>query len=259
MADIKAPIAGVLLDMDGVLYIDNQLIPGANATLVSLRERGIPLRFITNTTTTTAAQLVIKLGALGLDVQAGEIFSAVRAAADYLAVQGKPTVHLAVADTVRDAFADFPADDVQPDYVVIGDIGTAWNYALLNRLFNMLMGGSQLLCMHRNRYWQTEGGLRMDIGAFVAGLEYTSGKQAIVVGKPARDFFLQATASLQLPASSVAIVGDDIEADIGGGMAAGLLGILVRTGKYREEQANKSPVRPDAIIDSIADLPALVE
>lgn len=258
MAASAASIAGVLLDMDGVLYVDNRLIPGANATLATLRERGIPLRFITNTTTTTAAQLASKLSALGLNVQESEIFSAVTATVDYLAAQGTPSVHLVVAEAVRECFAGLERDDQKPDVVVLGDIGTAWNYDLLNRVFNMLMRGAQLVCMHRNKYWQTEGGLRMDIGAFVAGLEYASGQQATVIGKPAWEFFHQATASLKVPAQQVAIIGDDIEVDIGGGMDAGLIGILVRTGKYREAMMRRSAIKPSAIIDSIADLPGLI-
>lgn len=251
-------VAGILLDMDGVLYVDKQAIPGANTALASLRKRGLPLRFITNTTTSTVPQLAQKLNALGLDVREAEIFSAVTATVDYLAAQGKPSVHLVVDQAVRHSFAAFPVDDTQADFVVLGDIGTAWNYDLLNRVFNMLMGGAQLLCMHRNKYWQTEAGLRMDIGAFVAGLEYASGRTAIVVGKPSWEFFHQATASLQVPATRVAIVGDDIEVDIGGGLDAGLLGILVRTGKYREALVQRSAVKPTAVIDSIADLPDLI-
>lgn len=259
MADIKVPIAGVLLDLDGVLYVDNQLVFGANTTLATLRERGIPLRFITNTSTANTAQLAHKLRALGLDVQEAEIFSAVSATRDFLAAQGRPSILPVVADTVHAEFAAFPIDEHRPDYVVLGDVGMAWDYALLNRLFNLLMGGSELLCMHRNRYWQTKAGLRMDIGAFVAGLEYASGKEAIVIGKPSAEFFRQATASMNLPPEHVAIVGDDIEADIGGGQQVCLTGILVRTGKYREDQMRNSSIKPGFIIDSIAALPRLIE
>jgi HAD superfamily hydrolase (TIGR01458 family) len=117
------------------------------------------------------------------------------------------------------------------------------------------MNGAKLVAMHRNKYWQTENGLRMDIGAFVAGLEYVAGCEAMVIGKPSQEFFKLAIQSLGLPTPNVAMIGDDIEADVGGAQAAGLTGILVRTGKYRADTVARSTVRPDADLDSIADLP----
>ena len=113
---------------------------------------------------------------------------------------------------------------------MVGDIGAVWSYPLLNTVFNELMNGAKLVAMHRNKYWQTEDGLRMDIGAFVAGLEYVSGCQAVVIGKPAAVFFRLAVESLNLPTEKIAMIGDDIETDVSGGQAAGLKGILVKTG-----------------------------
>lgn len=251
-------IKGLVLDMDGVLHIGDRAIPGAAATLRLLRERGIPFRFITNTSVRPPDELQRAMIALGLDVREGEIFSAVAATRSYLEQAGRPRCHLLVAEAVQGCFAQFPRDDHAPDYVVVGDIGERWNYAILNEVFGMLMRGAKLVCMHRNRYWQTEQGLKMDIGAFVAGLEYVSGQQATVIGKPSWDFFRLTVQALGLTAGEVAIVGDDIESDIGGGQAVGLRGILVRTGKYREELVLQSAVKPDHVIASIADLPDLL-
>lgn len=251
-------INGLVLDMDGVLYIDDAAIPGANATIRWLRENGRPFRFITNTSTRPPDELQHKMRALGLDVHDDEIFSAVSATCTYLEQAGTPRCHLLVADAVMECFEKFPRDDQRPDFVVVGDIGERWSYALLNEVFGMLMRGARLVCMHRNKYWETAQGLKMDIGAFVAGLEYVSGTQAIVIGKPSWDFFRLTVQSLGLTANKVAIVGDDIETDIGGGQAVGLRGILVKTGKYREELVSRSSVRPDHVIASIAELPALL-
>lgn len=251
-------IKGFVLDMDGVLHVGNAAIPGAATTLKLLRERGIPFRFITNTSTRSPDELQRAMAALGLQVAAAEIFSAVAATCRYLEQAGRPRCHLLVADSVKQCFLQFPQDDREPDFVVIGDIGERWHYAMLNDIFGMLMRGAKLVCMHRNRFWQTEQGLKMDIGAFVAGLEYASGKQALVIGKPSWDFFRLAVQALGLTAGEVAIVGDDIDTDIGGGQAAGLRGILVKTGKYREELVKQSAVQPDHVIASIADLPGLL-
>lgn len=249
---------GLLLDMDGVFYVGDRLLPGAAETLTELRSRNIPFRFITNTTTRSPAELLDKLAHLGLDAREEDIFTAITATRDYLLRRGRPSCHFLVRDSIRDCFSELEANDENPDYVIIGDIGAAWDYETLNRVFNMLMQGARLLCMHRNRYWQDQDGLRMDIGAFVAALEYVSGQQAVVIGKPSPAFFQTALASLDLPAEDVAIVGDDIESDIGGAQSAGLQGVLVKTGKYRDELVRRSSVKPDAVIDSIAELTAIL-
>jgi len=251
-------IEGLLIDLDGVLYVGDEAIAGARETLGELRGRGIDCRFVTNTTTRTAAEVVDKLERLGFEVAADEVFSAVTATREFLQAKGRPKLHLIVRDSVRPEFEDFPQDDEQPDFVVVGDIGAAWSYPLMNAAFRQLMDGAELVAMHANRFFQTAEGLMLDIGAFVAGLEAVTGKQATVVGKPSCDFFQLGLDSLALAPERVAMVGDDIESDVGGGQRAGLRGVLVRTGKFREEQARESEVEPDAVIDSIADLPGLL-
>ncbi len=239
--------------MDGVWFVGDTPVPGARDTLAHLRKCGIPMRFITNTTTHSLAQLERKMHDLGLPVERQEIINAPQAAALYLHAQGSPSCHLIVSESVKGDFAGFPTSD-KPDYVVIGDVGDRWTYALLNDAFRMLMGGARLLAMHKGRYWQVEDGLALDIGVFVAGLEYACGIEAVLVGKPAPLMFRSALKDLGLAAADVVMVGDDIHSDLGGARAVGIPGVLVRTGKYREEQAAASDVQPDAIIDSVADL-----
>ncbi len=251
-------IKGVLFDLDGVLYIADQVVAGAKDTLQFLKRHDIPRRFITNTSTRTAADVAEKLKSMGLDIENEEIFSVVNATRDYLRNKGKPSVHLLIRESARTEFSEFVQDDTNPDIVIVGDIGAAWNYELLNQAFNELMGGAELIAMHKNKYWQTGRGLQMDIGAFVAGLEFVSGKQATIIGKPSQNFFQLATDSLGLKPSEVLIVGDDIENDIGGGQASGLSTVLVKTGKYREKIVRESGIIPDVVIDSIADLPAFL-
>ncbi len=258
-AVMALPIAGLLLDMDGVLYVGNKLLPGTRETLAELRSREMPFRFITNTSTRTPAQLLTKMQAIGVNAFADEIFTAVTATVQYLQGLGSPRCYFLVNENIRSSFFGFREDTLDPEVIVVGDIGDRWNYVLLNELFNMLMRGSKLVCMHRNRYWETEAGLCMDIGAFVAALEFVSGKQARVIGKPAPEFFLQALASLDLSPEQVAVVGDDIDSDIGGAQNYGLRGILVRTGKYREALVEHSGIRPDFVLASIADLTAFLD
>ncbi len=251
-------IGGLLLDMDGVLYVGSRKIDGASETLDFLRQNRIPFRFITNTTTRTPQALLEKLEALGFEADSDEIFTAVSATLGYLRSRGTPSCFLLLRDEVKVMFDEFEEDRECPEFVVIGDIGASWSYDTLNAVFNMLMRGSNLICMHRNKYWQDEDGLRMDIGAFVAALEYVSSKEALVIGKPSPTFFQQAISSLGLPPAEVAIVGDDIDSDVGGGQACGLQGVLVQTGKFRQDYLDRSRTKPAAVIGSIKDLPKLL-
>ncbi|WP_341327000.1 TIGR01458 family HAD-type hydrolase [Methylotuvimicrobium sp. KM2] len=249
-------IQGILIDLDGVLYVDSNVIEGAVEAIAEIKRRGYRCRFITNTSTLSAASLHDKITRLGFDIDEREIVSATRATLIYLEQFGDPVCHLLLADDVRRDFERFRQSDTQADFVIVGDIGDRWSYPVLNRVFRLLTGGARLIAVHKNRFWQTEQGLQMDIGAFVSALEYASGQQATIIGKPSPDFFRAALTELELPPKRVAIVGDDIDSDIGGGQNAGLIGILVKTGKYRKAYADASRVMPDLIIPSVAELPA---
>ncbi|WP_432694949.1 TIGR01458 family HAD-type hydrolase [Marinobacterium sp. YM272] len=252
-------IRGVLLDLDGVLYVDDVLIEGTLDVIDWLQGQSLPFRYITNTSTKTREQLAAHLADLGLPVGPESVFSAVQATQTWLAEQGISRIAVIVNDSVRGSLAaSFEIDETAPEAVVIGDIGTAWDYARLNRAFQWLVNGARLVCIHRNRYWKTGDSLALDIGAFVAGLEYAAQVEAVVIGKPANAFFQAACASLGLQPAEVAVVGDDVESDIGGAIKAGCTGVLVETGKYRPELVKRSGITPDYQIASIAKLPELL-
>lgn len=249
-------IKGVLFDLDGVLYVGPSAIKGAVEAVGRIRASGIPCRFVTNTSTLSLASLQKKINALGFSIPANEIISAPQATLLYLKNQHEPVCRLLLADDVKKDFKELRQSDTAANYIVIGDIGNAWSYTLLNEVFNCLVNGAKLIAIHKNRFWQTEHGLQMDIGGFIDGLEYASGVKAMIIGKPSPDFFQIALDDMGLKPIDVAIIGDDIDADVGGGQQAGLKGILVKTGKYRQSYAEASTVKPDLIIDSIMDLPS---
>lgn len=251
-------IKAVLFDLDGVLYIGEQPIAGAIETVNRLRQAGIAVRFVTNTSTLSLLTLQSKLNALGFNVVPEEIMSAPQATIHYLKRQPNPVCKLLLADDVKQDFSGFDQSETAANYVVIGDMGDRWSYALLNEVFTCLVNGAQLIAIHKNRFWQTEYGLQMDIGAFVTGLEYASNCKAMLMGKPSKHFFNQAVASLHLKPHEVLMIGDDIDADVGGAQEAGLHGVLVKTGKYRETYTKLSAVNPEATIATVADLPALL-
>lgn len=258
-------IKGILFDLDGVLYVGSRAIDGAVQAVEKIRASQIPCRFITNTSTLSLVSLQQKINALGFSIPVEEIISAPQAALLYLKHQQNLNpqqdiiCRLLLADDVKNDFKDIRQSNTAADYIVIGDIGDAWSYQLLNELFSSLVNGAKLIAIHKNRFWQTQHGLQMDIGGFIDALEYASGTKAMIIGKPSRDFFQAALNDMGLQVQQVAIVGDDIDADVGGGQQAGLKGILVKTGKYRQNYTDASVIKPDTIIESIVDLPNVLE
>ncbi len=246
---------GILFDLDGVLYVGSSAIDGAIEAIEKIRTSGTPCRFVTNTSTLSLASLHKKIHQLGFSIPENEIISAPQAALLYLQQLQDPVCRFLLADDVKKDFAEFRQSNTEAEYIVIGDIGNAWSYDLLNEVFNCLMHGAKLIAIHKNRFWQTEHGLQMDIGGFVDGLEYASGTKAMIIGKPSKDFFQIALDHMGLQANQAAMIGDDIDADVGGAQQAGLQGILVKTGKYRKNYADLSAITPDLILDSVADLP----
>jgi hypothetical protein len=113
----------------------------------------------------------------------------------------------------------------------VGDLGKLWDYRTLNRAFRLLYHNpdAQLIALGMTRYWLAPDGIALDVAPFVVALEHASGRKPLVFGKPARPFFQAAVEKLGLPAGQVVMIGDDIEADVGGAQTAGLKGALVKT------------------------------
>ena len=245
-------VRGFLIDLDGVLYVGDGAIPGSIEAVAALRSRGYPFRFLTNTTTKTPGDLAEKLLFMGFEIEESEIITTPTLAARYLRDLGDISVHLVVDEAIVCEFGGFKLNHENPDYIVVGDIGRSWDYELMSNLFEMMMGGSRLLALHKGRFWLAEDGMRLDIGAFVAGLEYAAGIEAVAIGKPSRDFFALALEDLGLGAGVTAMIGDDIYNDIGGARDVGLITVLTKTGKYNEEFVKGSGIEPDITIESLA-------
>jgi HAD superfamily hydrolase (TIGR01458 family) len=251
-------VRAVLLDIDGVLYVENEPIAGAVEAVERLRELGLILRFVTNTTSHSRASTLAKLQRLGFNVSHGELITPAALAVQACRRRGHRRVALFVAAEVLSDFDGVEFSDADADAVIVGDLGEAWDYAALNRAFRLVMEGADLIALQKNRYWLRTDGLSLDVGPFVAALEYATGRQATVVGKPARAFFEQVLVGADVSADEATMVGDDVESDVGGALAAGLRAILVRTGKYRADQVAASRVVPSATVASIADVPDVI-
>ena len=251
-----------LLDLDGTLYTESGPIPGVVETVQHLRRRGIPVRFVTNTTRRPRRALVERLRGYGFEVEPDEVMTAVLAGAAYLRAQGlDPVAPLVTQETLEDlegltliggtAPAAAPAP---PAAVLIGDLGDDLTHALLNEAFRYVMDGARLVALQKGRYWQGADGLLLDAGAYVAALEYATGEDAVACGKPSEAFFHAAVQSFPRSDVPSVMVGDDLMSDVHGAQQAGLQGWLVKTGKFRQEVLEKNDVRPDRILDSVADL-----
>lgn len=236
----------VLIDLAGVLHTGDEALPGAVLALARLRASGLPLRFLTNTTRTPSNILFAKLQRMGFTLAGGEIQTAALAARTLVRSRGlRPLwlVHPDIADEMGDSSLD-------PDVVVLGDMGPHFTYPVLNRAFRLLMDGLPLMAMARNRYFMEADGLSLDMGAFVAGLEYSAGVTAEITGKPAAAFFEAALAELGVAAADAVLIGDDLADDIGGAQAAGIPGLLVRTGKFRPGDDAHPEIKPAAVFDN---------
>lgn len=250
-------LKAVLLDLDGVLYVGNEMIAGAEQAVARLRARAFTLAGVTNTTTTSRRSLAEKLHSLGIPLAEKELFTPAA-----LAVQaiGGHSAELFIRDALREDFKQIKEKSEKPDFVVMGDPGDeGYPPEMLKEIFVRVMGGSRLLALHKNRFWQRPDGLHLDLGAFVAAIEYATGEEATVLGKPSKTFFHGICEALGVEPAETIMVGDDVEADIGGAQLAGLKTALVQTGKYREEFVKqimrKKSIQPTVVIPSIAELP----
>ncbi|MCG6170051.1 TIGR01458 family HAD-type hydrolase [Leptospira sanjuanensis] len=251
---LKTPVQAVLVDLDGVLHTGNVLLPGAKDAVSYLQTNRIPHLFLTNTTTKSRKALAFFLQRIGLPIGEERILNAPSAAREYILETGNPKTFFVMNEEARNDLEGIPQETKHPEAVLIGDIGKEWSYALLNDLFQKVKSGARLIALHKGKYWQTEEGLQLDIGAFVAGLEYATGVKAEVIGKPSPAFFNAALKILSADPSSTILVGDDLDSDVGGAQAYGIGGILVQTGKYRNGILKNSNIRPDEIWENIGSL-----
>jgi HAD superfamily hydrolase (TIGR01458 family) len=255
-------VRAVLLDIDGVLTVSWEPLPGAVEAVRALRDAGLGVALLTNTTSRTRAWIAGTLPRAGFPVAPDDVLTAPAATAAHLARHrpGARCLLLTSGDVTEDMTGvPLVGPDGDPEVVLLGGAGPEFSYAALNDVFGHLQRGAELVAMHRNLFWRTDAGLQLDGGAFLLGLEQAAGVQALVVGKPAPEFFAAALDRLGVPAEDVVMVGDDVESDVLGGQACGMTGILVRTGKFQPEaEDGVGGERPQHVIDSIADLPELL-
>lgn len=250
----------IVFDLDGVIYQGDEAIEGAAETVAWVRAQGIPHLFLTNTSSRPRSDLCGKLAGMQIAIEPEHILSPPAAAARWLRAQAATPVALFVPPATQAEFAGLELwhGDMQQTVaaVVIGDLAEAWTFARLNQAFQLLMArpAPHLVALGMTRYWRTAAGLQLDAGPFVSALQYATGIEPTVTGKPAQAFFSAAAETLNMAPHDLLMVGDDIRGDVQGAQRAGLRAALVRTGKFQPQDL-ESGIRPEVVLDSVADLP----
>ena len=264
-------IGGVLFDIDGVLVTSWQPIDGAAETLRVLAHHQIARTYLTNTTTKTRRQIAELLTGAGMDVSSDEVVTAAVLTADYVRDR-HPDARCFLVNSGQIG-EDMPGIDVvyahdvvgaeTPDVVLLGGAGLEFDHVTLSRVYDWMARGVPVVAMHRSTSWNTSEGLRVDTGMYLIGMEETSGRKATAVGKPAPEGFLTAAGRLGVDPEEMYVVGDDLNNDVLAGQVVGMTGVLVRTGKFRQDTldrwaADEFAMQPNHVIGSVADLPELL-
>lgn len=250
-------VSGIIFDVDGVLRYQGRVYPGAIEAVAALRQRGLLLRFLTNSTLSSRASLTARLLEYGFQVSATEVITASWATAEYLRSLKPRSAWVMVEREGLDEFREFRQDEHDPEYVVIGDNRSHFDFDHLNQALRLIINGAKLIGMQAEVLDHSMGELELNVGSWVGMLERASGRPAVYVGKPNPFVFELALRSMGLPKSAVIVVGDRVETDILGAREYGLRSVLVRTGEFHESDLDGEIV-PDAVIDSIGDLPRLL-
>ena len=293
MPDLPAPddslraalhgVRGLLLDLDGVLVLKGGAVPGAPEALAALERAGFPYLVVTNTSLVSRATLARWGRSVGFATPPDRFQSALTASVALVRREfGERPVYVITSDDARAEFAGLnvldgeDADAALVDgrgvaAVVLGDSPDQLTRENLNRAFRLVLRGAALIGMHRNPWWLTPEGPTLDAGTFLVGLEWATKRKARTVGKPDPAFFRVAIERMTAEAAArgeprlrrhdLAMVGDDVFNDIGGGRRAGLRTVFVRTGKHGDAELaaaarGQRGYVPDAVAPSIAEVVA---
>lgn len=240
---------GLCIDISGVLHEEGEPVAGALDALARVREMGVSCRFLTNTSRKSSRAVLNQLRELGFEASESEVLTAPAAVARHLEAR-----HLKPWLLVHpDIEAEFePASFSEANAVVVCDAGERFDYQRLDQAFALLMDGAALLAVGMNRYFKQSDGLHLDAGPFIRALEYAAGVEATIMGKPGEAMYREACDSMGVAPQDCLMIGDDVEADIGGARKAGLEAALVKTGKYRKTDRERAEELGAGVFDDIA-------
>lgn len=244
---------GVIFDVDGVLEFRGKVYPGAVETIEWLRDNGIVLRFLTNSTLKSRASCAEQLKQGGFRVSHEEVITASYATAVYLEELRPGSCWIMLEREGLDEFKRFQHDTGNPEYIVVGDNRSKFDFEHLNKALRLLQKGAKLIGMQPGLVDTSMGEIELDVGSWVGMLERASGVRATYIGKPSPYVFELTLRTMGLDRSEVAMVGDGVSTDIRGARDFGIKSILLKTGEFREEELT-GEVEPDFIFDSVKDV-----
>ena len=240
----------LLIDFDGVIRLGKNFAPDAGDFLRCIDLENIPVLILSNSSLLTGADIRKKISDAGFPTSI-PVMTTVDAAYAMIKESGKKvTVHC--EESVKPVFQEF-VDDTNPELIVIGDIGNKWTYEILNTIFLQVRNGAKILALHKNKYWSPDGGeVCLDAGTFIAAIEYATGINSILIGKPSPLYFTNALHALGLASESEFIMlGDDLDTDIAGAKNLGGTGILILTGKTKLPLPENISHKPDYIVHNL--------
>jgi HAD superfamily hydrolase (TIGR01458 family) len=255
---MRNTIDTILFDLDGTLYAKGKPIKTAVSIIETLRKEKIKMGFVTNTDGWPVEYVHNRLINMGFNISLKEVFTPVAAVREFFINNPDKSCYCLVTDEVLEGLKDLNMNDINPDYVVIGDFSDKTSYDEINKVFRFIMNGSLILALSKTNYYFQENGININTGAFVSMFENACSKEAILLGKPSKEFFNLALTHLGSLSSKTLVVGDDVTVDIVGAKGINATSVLVKTGHYNEELINKFKVKPDYIIEDITQLPYLL-
>jgi HAD superfamily hydrolase (TIGR01458 family) len=253
MSDIR----GIIFDIDGVLTFQGKTYPGAIETINHLRSEGLMMRFLTNSTLKSQRSCAAKLRNAGFEISDQEALTASFLTAAYLHTINPRSIYLMLEREGVDEFVNFLKDDEEPEFVVVGDNRSKFDFDHLNKATKLLKSGAKLIGMTSEILDTSMGDLELNVGAWVRLLELASGVEATFIGKPCPFAYSLTLQSMALEKNQVLVVGDRMNTDIFGAVEYGIRSVLVKSGEYMPGDLD-GPVHPDFVIDRIDQLPETI-
>ena len=247
---------GLLIDMDGVVYAGDNLIPGADQFINRLLKDNIPFMFMTNNSQRTRIDAVRKLGRMGIKVNEEHVYTSAMATGKFLASQipGGTAYVLGEGGLLSSLHENGIAlVNTDPDFVVLGE-GRNFTLEMVQRAVDMILAGAKFVITNRDPSPKKKGWDNLGIAATSAMIEEATGIKAFVVGKPSPVMMRSARKALGLETAETTIIGDTMGTDIRGGVQMGYKTILVLTGMTKREDLPRYAFKPDLVVESAGEI-----
>ena len=249
---------GFICDMDGVIYLGNQLLPGVREFVNWLNENGKQFLFLTNSSERSPKELRQKLQRMGLDIDEEHFYTSALATAAFLKKQAPGcTAFVIGAPGLLNALYDVGVtmNDVDPDYVIVGETAS-YNYEVITKAVRLVLNGARLIATNSDLTGPTEFGIAPACRSLVAPIELATGKKAYFMGKPNPLMMRTGLHLLGVHSEEAAMVGDRMDTDVIAGMESGLATVLVFSGCTSRADINDYPYRPTYILNGVGEIVA---